>query len=202
MTERSVKKYMAPKTAKQLEKAREDKKVCILEAALKVFASHGYDGASISMIAREAKISKGLLYTYYESKEHLLEQLMIWGLERAGSTTNVEAGYRIGSEEEFMYGLKMIIAMVQQEADFWRLYNMVVMQPKMADRFKDKAKSFLEDYLQVYVQYFEDKKVPDPMAEAIMFGAVIDGILFDMLMVGETEYPLERVLEVVRRKFA
>ncbi len=39
------------------------------------------------------------------------------------------------------------------------------------------------------------------MAEAMLFGAVLDGIMFD-LMVAPAEYPLEDVLEIIIEKFA
>ena len=41
----------------------------IIEVARRVFARHGYDGASISMIAAEAGLSKAALYHHFENKE-------------------------------------------------------------------------------------------------------------------------------------
>jgi len=43
----------------------------ILNAALKEFASKGYDEASTNVIAKEAGISKGLMFHYVGSKENL-----------------------------------------------------------------------------------------------------------------------------------
>ena len=43
----------------------------ILNAALKEFASKGYDKASTNVIAKEAGISKGLMFHYVGSKENL-----------------------------------------------------------------------------------------------------------------------------------
>ena len=60
MNERSVKKYMSPRTSHQLQELRENKKQQILQAALKVFAGKGFNGATINMIAKEAGIAKGL----------------------------------------------------------------------------------------------------------------------------------------------
>lgn len=43
----------------------------IQQAALFEFSKHGYEGASMSHIAERAKISKGLIYHYFPSKEAL-----------------------------------------------------------------------------------------------------------------------------------
>jgi TetR/AcrR family transcriptional regulator, cholesterol catabolism regulator len=51
----------------------EERRLQILEVALKVFASNGFKGTSIKDIAEAADISMGLMYYYFASKEELLE---------------------------------------------------------------------------------------------------------------------------------
>jgi TetR/AcrR family transcriptional regulator, cholesterol catabolism regulator len=48
----------------------------LLDAALKVFAEKGTDGASVKDIAAAAGVTQGLLYHYFESKDALLETLL------------------------------------------------------------------------------------------------------------------------------
>lgn len=47
----------------------------ILKAAEHVFFSHGYDHASIDELRRAAGVSKGTIYTYFDSKEALFRDL-------------------------------------------------------------------------------------------------------------------------------
>jgi AcrR family transcriptional regulator len=49
----------------------EERREQILDAALRVFSVKGFAGASIRDIAREAGITEGLIYHYFESKEQL-----------------------------------------------------------------------------------------------------------------------------------
>jgi AcrR family transcriptional regulator len=49
----------------------------ILDGARRVFLSAGFDGASMGEIARVTGVSKGTLYTYFESKESLFERLIL-----------------------------------------------------------------------------------------------------------------------------
>jgi AcrR family transcriptional regulator len=44
----------------------------LCEVALKLWAEHGFDQTSVEVIAREAGISKGTFYLYYEGKDALL----------------------------------------------------------------------------------------------------------------------------------
>jgi AcrR family transcriptional regulator len=53
----------------------------ILDGARDVFLNLGFDGASMSEIARAAGVSKGTLYVYFSSKEVLFENL-IWDERR------------------------------------------------------------------------------------------------------------------------
>ena len=48
----------------------------ILNAARQVFAEKGYDGASVSEIAKAAGVNKALPFYYFESKENLLREIV------------------------------------------------------------------------------------------------------------------------------
>ncbi len=47
------------------------KQAQIIEGAKRIFLARGYEGASMSLIAREAGVSKGTLYVYFTNKEAL-----------------------------------------------------------------------------------------------------------------------------------
>ena len=49
----------------------------ILNGAREVFLTMGFDGASMSEIARKAGVSKGTLYVYFTSKEQLFEAITL-----------------------------------------------------------------------------------------------------------------------------
>jgi AcrR family transcriptional regulator len=59
----------------------EDKQRSILENAATVFAVEGMEKASMSLIAREAGLSKALLYHYYPSKDALIFAIIHTHLE-------------------------------------------------------------------------------------------------------------------------
>ena len=53
-----------------------DKRRGILDGALRIFMTRGFDAASMSDIAAEAQVSKSTLYVYFEDKEHLFVALI------------------------------------------------------------------------------------------------------------------------------
>jgi TetR/AcrR family transcriptional regulator, transcriptional repressor of bet genes len=55
---------------------REQKRREILKAFATVLADHGYAGATIAAVAREAGISPGLVHHHFDSKEDLLDSLL------------------------------------------------------------------------------------------------------------------------------
>ena len=67
MTERSI--------------AQTDKRTLILDAAIRVFAEHGYHGARVGDIAGDAGVAHGLLYHYFSSKDEVLRTIFVenWG---------------------------------------------------------------------------------------------------------------------------
>jgi AcrR family transcriptional regulator len=48
----------------------------IMDGARKVFLAQGFDAASMGEIARQAGVSKGTLYVYFDSKEALFEAIV------------------------------------------------------------------------------------------------------------------------------
>ena len=58
-----------------------DKRKRILDAAIRVFAEHGYHGSRVGDIAEDAGVAHGLLYHYFSSKEEVLRTIFVenWG---------------------------------------------------------------------------------------------------------------------------
>ncbi|HEX4345409.1 MAG TPA: helix-turn-helix domain-containing protein [Solirubrobacteraceae bacterium] len=60
---------------------RDERRELLLARATELFSSHGYEGLSMSQLAREAQISKALLYHYFPSKRRLFEAALEEGAE-------------------------------------------------------------------------------------------------------------------------
>ncbi|MCW9133958.1 TetR/AcrR family transcriptional regulator [Bacillus paramycoides] len=74
---------MSPLNRQRLDQIRDERREEIKQAALKVFARRGYTGTKMSLIAKEASISEGLIYRYFSSKKALFITLIQELMEEA-----------------------------------------------------------------------------------------------------------------------
>lgn len=70
----------------------------VLAAALKEFAEHGFDGARVDRIAKNARVNKAMIYYHFKSKESLYERILsdLAGMiyERVAGAIAAESGPR------------------------------------------------------------------------------------------------------------
>jgi AcrR family transcriptional regulator len=62
-----------------------DRRAQILREALRLFAEHGVEGASLRELARRVGISQPSLYHYFSSKEALVEAIFAWKSEESSA---------------------------------------------------------------------------------------------------------------------
>ena len=65
-----------PKTNLQTSILKEERRVLIMEKALKLFATYGVDNITIDDIADSLKISHGLFYHYFKDKNDLIDEII------------------------------------------------------------------------------------------------------------------------------
>ena len=53
----------------------EDKRTAILQATLKLVSKNGFHGTAMSQVVKEAGVSAGSIYHYFESKDELIDEL-------------------------------------------------------------------------------------------------------------------------------
>ncbi len=83
----------------------------IIEAARKSFAEKGYNGVSMSEIAKEAKVKKALIYYYFPSKEELFYEVWHYSMDELETHLFNEV------ENENMY-LKKLKKLLKSYIDF------------------------------------------------------------------------------------
>jgi AcrR family transcriptional regulator len=192
MTERSVKKFeFMPRSEEQFEEIRESKRKLILDTALGLFADYGYHGTSISMLVKEAGISKGLIYNYFKSKEEILKDIFDEGLEQMMSVFDPNKD-GVLTTAELEYFINKSFDFVIENRQYWSLYFSVMLQPSVLKMFEKKIQELVEPITRIFYAYFEDLGCPDPMLEMRYFGALMDGLALNYIMDPE-HFPVEKV---------
>lgn len=190
---------MTPRTAQQFEDIRESRKKQIMDIALELFAEKGFSSTSISMIAARAKISKGLMYNYFQSKEKLLVTLMEEGLEEMMSLFDPNKD-GVLTKEEFKYFIEEIFNLISKKRNFYRLYFALVMQPSVWKLFGQKMNEVIEPMIKVLTDYYTKKGSKNPQLEAVLIGAIFDGIGFNYVF-NPDMYPLDDIKKLVIERF-
>ena len=112
----------------------EERRTGILDAALAVFSGSGYHSASIDDIAREAGVSKALIYEHFASKQELYADLIA---RNARELTQRIGAALVGVEVEsgssrLAVGLDAFFAFVEERRDAWRMLFRDVADPETA----------------------------------------------------------------------
>ena len=189
-----------PRTKEQFEKIRNETRAKILNTALELFAKKGYSNTSISEIAKSAKISKGLAYNYFKSKEMLMEEVIKILFIEIGKMF-VEIDVLMGPFEKLHKIIDLTIDWILENADFWRLYASLLMQEETKAIVERVAGNFMNEFNKELEKIFRKAKIKNPAAEARIFGAVIDGLSFHILFMGN-EYPVEKTRKFLKSKYS
>jgi AcrR family transcriptional regulator len=64
----------------------------LLEAAVDLFHEKGYAATTVEEITERADVAKGTFFNYFPSKEALLGEVAIWGVEKLRATLDVSKG--------------------------------------------------------------------------------------------------------------
>jgi len=213
---------MSPRTSQQFQEMREEKMTLIMDVALEHFANEGYFKTTISHIAKHAKISKGLMYNYFESKEALLKAIIHKSVNEVYKYLDIDRdGYL--SEEEFEFFMRKINVLLKEKRYFWRLLMQLLLQNEVREQFmKALPESDLlihpghmpgDNYypiqmMKMMTDYFERKKRKmgdkyDPAADLNMFiitlkGFAITSIYTDKNDDENNEKIINRIIELFK----
>lgn len=111
-------------TAATKARLEETRRTQILEAAARVFARKGFDRATVSDIARAARLSEGSIYNYFRSKEdllihipeHIVQPVLIPLFEEAPPQSIEEI------EQRLLALARMMVARVREHAPFLQVF--------------------------------------------------------------------------------
>lgn len=188
-----------PRTSEQNEQAREEARDRLLGAALRLFATHGYEQTSIKQIAQEAQMAQGLLYHYFDNKEHLLQSVF------ARCMTEVNVSFASGEEvgaptEKLERLLRKSFALVREQQDFWRLTYSLRFQSSVLAGLKPVMDGWIAAIRATLETHLRDTGTPNPATQAILLFAAVDGIS-QHYVIDPDNYPLDAVADALVAHF-
>ncbi len=186
---------MAPRTSEQFERIREDRKQKLIDAAFHVFAEETYHSASVSKIAKEAGVSKGLLYNYFDTKEDLLRAIMSNLMAEILQYFDFSNDAPL-TDESVSDWIKKSLYIVKDDVKRWRFYTRLSMQPDVTPFFMEMATGEIQKFMESFVAYFSSKGVEDPVTYMRYCSAIVDGIQLHVMLDPEN-FPIEKVESIL-----
>lgn len=188
-----------PRTEEQFTEIRETRRKEILDAALEVFSEVGYHKASINNIAKRAKISKGLIYNYFESKEQIIKEITVAGMSQFMKIFDPNKD-GILTEEEFRFFIDKTFEIIDDDLRYWKVYFGIIVQADVMQIVFEDVMRVLIPFMETMTKYYAEKGVKNPEAYARLFGAMFDGITLNYAYDKEN-FPIEAVKEIMIEKF-
>jgi AcrR family transcriptional regulator len=197
LNKRSVKTM--PRTKKQFEEIRKSSREKILNVALELFAKKGYHATSISQIAKKAKISKGLMYNYFPSKEKLLDEIIQQGFN---SLAELEFKFdkKVKPAEQLEDFVGSVLENLYSNFNYWQLYLALLVHPEIQKKFEKEMILFRNEFIKTTTTLFRKLKVEDPGLEAFLLGTFFDGLVLNF-MVAEDVFPVDKIKKALLSKY-
>jgi AcrR family transcriptional regulator len=133
------------------------KKDSIINAALKLFSNNGYHKTTVSQIAKEAKVAKGTVYWYFDSKKQLFQAIILTGVERL--TSQIES--RVKEKDDVLDKLKSIVMIYLEFINKARQHFKVFQEGMIAvidNDFKDRMMAFRSEQAEFIAAIIEQGK--------------------------------------------
>jgi len=190
---------MSPRTKEQNDAVRSERKTLIEEAALEVFAEDGYHAASISKIAKNAGVAKGTIYTYFESKEQLLKELIRDVITDVMNRIDIPMDKDLQDKDVIKF-INGSLDLVKESPQRWRLFFEVFLQKDVMALMMDEMMKMATMFMEPFINYFESKGHKDASDRTRYFHASIDGVQMQLMM-SPNEFPLESVKKMIIKQF-
>ncbi len=165
---------MSPRSAKQFDDIRKQKKKLIMNTALELFAENGFHATSISRIAKKAGISKGLAYNYFESKKEILDELIEDGFNDIYSNFDLNKDGTL-TKEEFIFFIKQNFKIVRENLQHWKLFFSLLLQPNVNETFSKGYKEKAEPIFSMFYNFIKSEGSKNPDADLMAISAMIEG---------------------------
>ncbi|MEK4011601.1 TetR/AcrR family transcriptional regulator [Peribacillus sp. FSL M8-0224] len=191
-----------PRTPEENDRIRQASKEKIRAAAMELFMKQGYYTTSISDIAKQAGISKGLLYNYYKGKEELLSEMVDARIREVVEV--MEEAFTLNTpREQLEHIINGAIDNILQKPEVHRFYLHLQTQPESDEELIKYSHLILEENARQFefqCKIFESMGEKDPRKRSLYFSSVLQGIML-MISTYQPGFPVEEIKNQIIREF-
>jgi TetR/AcrR family transcriptional regulator len=183
----------------------------ILEAALKVFASEGYTGATTRKIAEEANVAEVTLFRKFKSKENLLKEVLI---NNRADFSSLDSLFQMEKSMDFETELRILSKKIitimkdkKRDSKMHMFMHMLFEEGRRRPEVAEVLSSFLQMNIKPLSEYFElqikngKMRNINPRSAAITFvsyfvyTSLLRGVFGDSFL-GDSDEEIERFIDI------
>ena len=158
-----------------------DKRVRILDAAVRVFAKKGFHATRVSEVAKAAGVADGTIYLYFKSKDELLVSLFEDRVERLLAYLGSELPKCASASDKLRRIIELQLGLLEGERDLAEVVTVIIRQSTKL--MKEYAAPKFTAYLDAIARVVADGQasgelrgdISPHLAARAIFGA-LDGI--------------------------
>ncbi|TNE27667.1 MAG: TetR/AcrR family transcriptional regulator [Bacteroidetes bacterium] len=188
-----------PRTPEQNESIKAQSRKAILDAAFPLFSKHGFDKTSMATIAKEAGVSKGLIYHHFDNKVDVLIAVFDNLMEQSSEVWDV-FGEDESAHDRLLKMIDISVLFTKGNPEWVRLLILLALQEDVVESLHDHISAIRSNKLQLMIPLFEELGYDDPEAEVLYIGAKFDGIALGLLSMKE-DYPLEKMVNRLKSEY-
>ena len=174
------------------------KKQDILNASLFLFTEQGARATSTKSIAKQAGVSEALIFKYFGTKDHLLEELIKKDyLDAIDFTRKFLA---VNSAEEFLIKfIDLPIALIDHQFDFWRMIYKILPLNPIAQQYHQ---NYMKPSLNKLKSSFKALNYKYPELEAETLLLLTDNVWKSYVSDRLTKERYQEIATLLKKKYA
>lgn len=180
-----------PKTKKEFEKIRKKSRQLIIDKAMQLFAEKGFQNTTISNIAEEADISKGLLYHYFDSKDKLLKEIINKSFREIDEFMNINQS-NAEPYDRLTKFIDVFFNSLKEKRNVWKLYSKIMLQPGMSAKFQEMTNYYTNTFRPLVKSLYPGLSAKEIELETIILGIFIDGLIYNYVIAPDA-FPLHEI---------
>ncbi|MGD6965544.1 TetR/AcrR family transcriptional regulator [Rossellomorea vietnamensis] len=159
------------------------KRSSILKAAVKQFSENGFAETTIAAVAKEAGVSFGTVFTYFETKQALYEAAILEPLEEIKPYfSEVNDQFKGSPLEKIKEMIQCHINLFSDRSEFLRLIQQVLGSPERFPALFEELATFVNDFVGSVIPVIEEgqregvfyKESPSLIAESYL--SILNGM--------------------------
>jgi len=177
------------------ERGKEARRELILASALKLFSEHDFAGVTVRDIAREAGVSPGTIYRYYENLDALFLDAFFVGARELARLIEEELQKDSGCSITRLCELYIIY--LNDELSFYRMMGHFMLGGKLSPGATEELNPVMRSLIDIVEKVLIKAGYPDNQKETRFFAHALFSSL-NGLMISYARYP-GRSLEDIKR---